>query len=69
MILPLYVNVDTLQNAKEELILLKFVIAVKLDCELTIEVFIKLISDVLYKLHCEIILKLTKLTGLKETAP
>ena len=45
MILPLHINVDTLQNAKEELILLKFIKAVKLDCELTIEVLIKLTSE------------------------
>ena len=43
----LHVNVDILVNAKEEFKLLKFVIAVKLDCELTIEVLIKLTKLVL----------------------
>ena len=44
-----------LLNAKEELILLKFVIAVKLDYELTMFVLMNVISEVIYKAHCDII--------------
>ena len=43
----LVVNVDILTNAKEQFILLKFVIEVRLVCELTILVFINETRDVL----------------------
>ena len=64
-IFPRHINNDILAIESDALVALKFVIAVKLDCELTIEVLIKptseafvfvtkVICDVLCKLHCPI---------------
>ena len=47
----LHFNVDTLATGSDALVALRFVIAVKLDCQLTILVFMKVVKLMLKFVH------------------